>query len=83
MWEYLKASAIPSQAGNISLICVHAKTHGIARKLFILSTFFLLDGLDPIDNFPCALWGVTVLKYLNDSLMTSIAGISAAMKTTG
>ena len=29
----LQASALPSQAGNISLICVHAKTHGMALKL--------------------------------------------------
>ena len=27
----------------------------IALKLLIVSTFFLLDGLDPIDNFPSAL----------------------------
>ena len=63
MYEYLSASALPSQAGNINLICVHAKTQGIALKLFILSTFFLFDGLDPIESFPNALCGVTVLKY--------------------
>ena len=65
--EYLKASAVPNQAGNISLICVQAKTHGMALKLLMLSTFFLLDGLDPIDNLPRAICGVTVLKYLMKS----------------
>jgi len=30
----------------------------------MLSTFFLFEGLDPIDNFPRARCGVTVLKYL-------------------
>ena len=69
MYEYLKASALPSHAGNISLICVHAKTHGIALKLFILSTFFLFEGLDPIDSFPNATCGVTVLKYLINSVL--------------
>ena len=61
--ENFKASPVPSQAGKNNLICVHANTHGIALKLCMLSTFFLLEGLDPIDNFPRATWGVTVLKY--------------------
>ena len=52
--EYLKASAVPNQAGNINLICVHANTQGIALKLFILSTCFLLDGRDPIESLPNA-----------------------------
>jgi hypothetical protein len=30
----------------------------------ILSIFFLLDGLDPIESFPKDTCGVTVLKYL-------------------
>ena len=60
--EYLKASAVPSQAGNINLIWVQAKTHGIALKLSISCEVFLFDGLDPIDNFPSEICGVTVLK---------------------
>ena len=69
IYAYLKASALPNHAGNINLICVHANTQGIALKLLILSTFFLFDGLDPIDNFPSAALGVTVLKYLIKSAL--------------
>ena len=52
----LRASPVPSHAGNINLICVQAKTQGIALRLFILSTFFLFEGLEPIDNFSSAMW---------------------------
>jgi hypothetical protein len=51
----LSASVVPSQAGKNNLICVHAKTQGIALKLFILSIFFLLEGLEPIESLPKAL----------------------------
>ena len=53
--ECFSASGIPSHAGKNNLICVHANTHGMALKLLMLSTFFLLEGLEPIDNFPRAL----------------------------
>ena len=55
MYEYLKASALPSHAGSISLICVQANTQGIALKLFIVSMFFLFEGLEPIESLPRAL----------------------------
>ena len=33
----------------------------------MLSTFFLFEGLEPMNSFPNALCGVTVLKYLINS----------------
>ena len=60
---YSRASRVPNQAGKIKRICVQAKTHGIALKFFMFFDFFLLLGLEPINNFFKIFCGVTVLKY--------------------
>ena len=57
------AAPVPSHAGSIKRICVHANTQGMARKDSIPPLILRFAGREPSGNICSSSSGVTVRKY--------------------
>ena len=53
----------PSHAGNIRRFCIHAKIHGIARKLSTPPVGFRFAGREPSGSLESSCSGVALRKY--------------------